>query len=29
VAVEIARRTIYSDARPTFSELENFLRGKE
>lgn len=29
VAVEIARRTIYSDERPTFSELENFLRGKK
>jgi chemotaxis protein MotA len=28
VAVEIARRTIYSDSRPSFSELENFLRGK-
>jgi len=28
VAVEIARRTIYSDDRPTFSELENFVRGK-
>lgn len=29
VAVEIARRTLLSDARPSFSELENFLRGKE
>ncbi|KAB2845266.1 MAG: flagellar motor stator protein MotA [Melioribacteraceae bacterium] len=29
VAVEIARRTIFSDERPTFSELENFLRGKK
>lgn len=28
VAVEIGRRTIPSDARPTFSELENYLRGK-
>jgi chemotaxis protein MotA len=28
VAVEIARRTLYSDARPTFSELESYLRGK-
>lgn len=28
VAVEIARRTIFSDERPTFSELENFVRGK-
>ncbi len=28
VAVEIARRTIFSDERPTFSELENFIRGK-
>ncbi len=28
VAVEIARRTIYSDDRPTFQELENFIRGK-
>lgn len=28
VAVEIGRRTISSDARPTFSELENYLRGK-
>ncbi len=29
VAVEIARRTIYSDERPAFSELEAFLRGKK
>ncbi len=29
VAVEIARRTIFSESRPTFSELEKFLRGKE
>jgi chemotaxis protein MotA len=28
VAVEIARRTIFSEERPTFSELENFVRGK-
>ncbi len=28
VAAEIARRTLMSDVRPTFSELENFLRGK-
>ncbi len=28
IAVEIARRTIFSDFRPTFSELENFIRGK-
>ncbi|GJQ63661.1 MAG: flagellar motor stator protein MotA [Melioribacteraceae bacterium] len=28
VAVEMARRTIYSDYRPTFVELENFVRGK-
>ena len=28
VAVEIARRTLYSDSRPTFGELENYLRGK-
>ncbi len=28
IAVEIARRTIYSDDRPTFQELENFIRGK-
>ncbi|HRN25651.1 MAG: flagellar motor stator protein MotA [Ignavibacteriaceae bacterium] len=28
IAVEIARRTIFSEERPTFSELENFMRGK-
>lgn len=28
VAVEIARRTIYSDERPSFSELESYLRNK-
>ncbi|GBD90553.1 motility protein A [bacterium BMS3Abin04] len=28
VAVEIGRRTITSDARPSFSELENYLRGR-
>ena len=28
IAVEIARRTIFSDQRPTFSELESFIRGK-
>lgn len=28
IAVEMARRTIFSDERPTFSELENFMRGK-
>lgn len=28
IAVEIARRTIFSDYRPAFSELENFVRGK-
>ncbi len=28
VAVEIARRTLFSDVRPTFSELESYLRGK-
>lgn len=28
VAVEIARRTIFSDDRPTFTELENYMRGK-
>ncbi len=27
VAVEMARRTIYSDVRPTFSELEDYMRG--
>lgn len=29
VAVEIARRTLLSEVRPSFSELENYLRGKE
>ncbi|MGD8777646.1 MAG: flagellar motor stator protein MotA [Ignavibacteria bacterium] len=29
VAVEIARRTIFSDERPTFGELESHLRGKK
>lgn len=29
VAVEIARRTIFSDARPSFAELEAYLRGKK
>lgn len=29
VAVEIARRTIFSDSRPTFNELENYVRGKK
>ena len=28
IAIEIARRTIFSDDRPTFTELENFVRGK-
>lgn len=28
IAVEFARRTIFSDFRPTFSELENYMRGK-
>jgi len=28
IAVEIARRTIVSDDRPTFAELENYVRGK-
>jgi chemotaxis protein MotA len=28
VSVEFARRTIFSDYRPSFSELENFIRGK-
>ncbi len=28
MAVEIARRTIFSSERPTFSELENYVRGK-
>ncbi|PKL82172.1 MAG: flagellar motor stator protein MotA [Ignavibacteriae bacterium HGW-Ignavibacteriae-3] len=29
VAAEISRRTIFSDERPSFSELEAFLRGKK
>lgn len=29
VAVEIARRTIFSDSRPSFNELEGHLRGKK
>ncbi|RJP73247.1 MAG: flagellar motor stator protein MotA [Ignavibacteriales bacterium] len=29
VAVEIARRTIFSDERPSFTELESFIRGKK
>lgn len=29
VAVEIARRTLYSDSRPSFTELESYLRGKK
>jgi chemotaxis protein MotA len=29
IAVEIARRTIFTDERPTFSELENYIRGKK
>jgi chemotaxis protein MotA len=29
VAVEIARRTIFSDSRPSFTELEAYLRGKK
>jgi chemotaxis protein MotA len=29
VAVEIARKTIFSDNRQTFTELENFIRGKK
>jgi chemotaxis protein MotA len=28
VAVEFARRTIFSDYRPSFTELENFIRGR-
>lgn len=28
VAVEIGRRTLFSDVRPSFSELESYLRGK-
>ena len=27
-AVEMARRTIFSDQRPTFSELESYMRGR-
>lgn len=29
IAVEIARRTIFSDERPSFSELENHIRGRK
>jgi chemotaxis protein MotA len=29
VAAEIARRTIFSDVRPTFEELESSLRGRK
>jgi chemotaxis protein MotA len=29
IAVELARRTIFSDERPTFSELESFIRKKD
>jgi chemotaxis protein MotA len=29
IAVEMARRTIYSDDRPSFTELENYIRGKK
>lgn len=29
IAVEIARRTIFTDERPSFSELENYVRGKK
>lgn len=28
IAIEIARRTIFTDDRPTFTELENYVRGK-
>ncbi len=28
IAIEIARRTIFTDERPTFTELENYVRGK-
>jgi len=28
ISVEIARRTIFSHSRPSFSELENYIRGK-
>jgi chemotaxis protein MotA len=29
IAVEMARRTIYSESRPTFVELENFVRNRK
>ena len=29
IAVEMARRTIYSDERPSFIELENYIRGRK
>ena len=29
IAIEIARRTIFSDERPSFAELENYVRGKK
>lgn len=29
IATEIARRTIFSDYRPTFTELERYIRGKK
>jgi len=29
ITVEVARRTIFSDERPSFTELENYLRGKK
>ncbi|MGE5680007.1 MAG: flagellar motor stator protein MotA [Bacillota bacterium] len=29
IAVEIARRTIFTDERPSFQELENYIRGKK
>lgn len=29
IAVEIARRTIFSEDRPSFKELENYVRGKK
>ncbi|MGE5497334.1 MAG: flagellar motor stator protein MotA [Syntrophothermus sp.] len=29
IAVEIARRTIFSEERPSFQELENYIRGKK
>ncbi len=28
LSIEMARRTIYMDVRPTFTELENYVRGK-